>query len=366
MIWVEAETQSQIHALCALCARMEADGERPVVIVTGAARAAAERAGLPVAPTPANRAEADALLQHWTPDVLLWGSNDLHPKVLAEADRHGLPSLFIDAGAQGRLPNAGWRPGQLRKRLRSFSRVLAASDKARSRLVRIGAAPDRCETVGRFSDAPPPPDHNAAELSDMIRIIGPRPVWLALDVPPGEIAGVLAAHRHAARHSPRLLLILVPERPDDPITETALSQSPFLIARRDAGQDPEEQHHILLADIGGETGLWLRLAPVSYMGGTLSGTGHPDPFAAAALGTAIIHGHRSPPELQDAYDGLARAGATRMIADMQALPQALTTLLAPDRAAQMATTAWEVATAGAPTLNRVEDLLIEIRDGAPV
>lgn len=348
-----------------MSARMEADGELPALIVTGTARPAAEQAGLRVAETPATRSDVAAFLAHWAPDVLLWGSNDLPHPLLGEVERHSLPSFFIDAGAQGRMPNAGWRPGRLRNHLRAFTRVLAASDRARARLIRLGAPQDRCETLGRFADAPPPPGHNSAELTDMIDIIGPRPIWLALDVPPKEIAGVLAAHRHAARQSPRLLLVLVPECPDNAQSEAELAAAPFLVARRDAGEDPEEQHHVLLADISGELGLWLRLSPVTYMGGTLSESGRLDPFAAAALGTAIIHGHRPAPDLQDAYDGLARAGATRMIADMQALPQALTTLLAPDRAAEMASVAWDVATAGAPTLNRVADLLAEIRDGVP-
>lgn len=342
---------------------MGEDDVPPDVLVTGTARAAAENAGFHCADLPeSGRTDMQGFLSHWAPDVLLWGGPDLGNPVLNDVVRREIPSILIDAGARGRMPFAGWRPGRLRQRLKGFDHVLAASDSACARLIRLGAEADHCETLGRFSDAPPAPHCNTAELADMVEIIGPRPIWLAAEVPPTEIASVLAAQRRAARLAPRLLLILVPEKPDDPGVERLLAHAPMQIARRDAGEDPEERHQVLLADVSGELGLWLRLSPVTYMGGTLSSTGHLSPFSAAALGTAIIHGPRPNKDLAEAYDGLSRAGATRMIADSDALPQAVETLLAPDRAAELAATGWEVATAGAPALNRVMDLLSALRD----
>lgn len=362
---MQASAARHLRSVCALAERMGHDGAGFEILVTGAGlRDEATRLGLRWCDLPRGRSDTAAFLDLWAPDLLIWGDGDLSPLVLSEAQRREIPSLLLEAGLRGRLPDAGWRPGRLRQRLAGFTRVLAASGPAAARLTRQGLPPDRVEALGRFDDYPPPPGVDPGEMAQMAEAIGPRPLWLAAQVPQAEIGAVLDAHRHASRRSPRLLLVLAPDAPDDPAIEAALADSHLRVARRGAGEDPEELHQVLLADVSGELGLWLRLAPVTYLGGSLSGGGGLAPMAVAALGSALIHGREGRDQLRDDLAVLSRAGASVPIAGPGALPGAVEQLLPPDQAARLAHEAWVLASAGAQALNRMAELVQDAQDGA--
>lgn len=336
---------------------MEEEDEAPALIVTGPVKDEAERLGLRHMSLPdKGRQQAQDFLSRWAPDMGLWLGPDLTPIVLSEAERRGVPMVLIESGT----PNAGWRPGAMRRRLAAFAKVLAATPGSAARLRRAGAI--NVEMLGRFEDVAPAPSCDPRELSDMTGIIAERPIWLALDVPPEEIDAVLDAHRRALRRAHRLMLVLVPDRADDPAIQTALTRSGLNYADRAAGQDPEEQHQVLLSDIAGETGLWLRLAPVAYMGGTLSDGATQSPMAAAALGTAAIHGRAVPDPLAAEYRLLASTHASWPIRNAEELAEAVASLIAPDQAADLATAAWAIATEGAASTNRVTEMIGTLRD----
>jgi 3-deoxy-D-manno-octulosonic-acid transferase len=81
--------------------------------------------------------------------------------------------------------------------------------------------------------------------------------------------------------------------------------------RRRAGQLPEKA--VFLADTLGEMGLWFRLAPVTFMGGSLTPNGGHNPWEGAALGTALLSG----PHVENCVDDwatLTAAGGARISA----------------------------------------------------
>jgi 3-deoxy-D-manno-octulosonic-acid transferase len=133
------------------------------------------------------------------------------------------------------------------------------------------------------------------------------------------------------------------------------------VAARADGDEPEEATQAFLAEGTGEMGLWLRLAPLSYVGGTLAGPGGRNPFEAAALGSAILHGPRTAP-WEAHWQRLAAAGAARLVRTGAELGGAVESLLAPDRVAAMAHGAWDVATQGAAALARAADVIREALD----
>jgi 3-deoxy-D-manno-octulosonic-acid transferase len=140
--------------------------------------------------------------------------------------------------------------------------------------------------------------------------------------------------------------------------ERALGDAGLRVARRAEGEEPGEGTQVFLADGPGEMGLWLRLAPLAFLGGTLpGGCGGRNPFEAAALGAALIHGPNLAPH-GEAWGRLGASGASRRVADGAELGRAVEALLAPDRAARMAHAGWDVATKGAEVANRVADLIL--------
>ena len=126
-----------------------------------------------------------------------------------------------------------------------------------------------------------------------------------------------------------------------------LHDTGFRTAVWSEGEMPDETTQILLADTRGEMGLWYRLAPVTFMGSSLMpGHGGRDPYEPAALGSAILYGPNVGRYLA-AYSRFAAAGAARIVKDSDSLAAAVQQCLAPDKAAQMATAGWEVASEGA-------------------
>jgi 3-deoxy-D-manno-octulosonic-acid transferase len=95
------------------------------------------------------------------------------------------------------------------------------------------------------------------------------------------------------------------------------------VARRSAGQGPDAlpDGGVYLADTFGEAGLWYRLAPVALVGGGF-GTGGHNPWEAAALGCAVLHGPDVANFAPD-YAAFHAAGAARAVPDAAALAAAL-------------------------------------------
>ena len=118
-----------------------------------------------------------------------------------------------------------------------------------------------------------------------------------------------------------------------------------------------------IVDNPAEYGLWYRLSPICFLGGSLFGPGAlRDPMEAAALGSAILHGPEAGP--YGAILGrLNAARAVRSITSAVGLGEALSEVLAPDRTARMAQAAWAVATDGAEVTMKTATLIRRLMDG---
>jgi 3-deoxy-D-manno-octulosonic-acid transferase len=163
-----------------------------------------------------------------------------------------------------------------------------------------------------------------------------------------------------------LLLILVPQ---DPARSEALAteleaEEGWLVANRSRDEEPQNETEVYIMDSGAEYGLCYRLAPVTFLGGSLQGDGCArNPMEAAAMGSAIIYGPRSG-QYAAAYTRLGAARAARMVGSASDLGLALGDLLAPDRAARQAQAAWMITSEGAEVTERVLQMVRAILDGA--
>ena len=61
-------------------------------------------------------------------------------------------------------------------------------------------------------------------------------------------------------------------------------------ARRSLGELPDRETDIYIADTIGELGLFYRMAPVVFMGGSLVEHGGQNPIEPAKLGAVVLHG----------------------------------------------------------------------------
>ena len=72
----------------------------------------------------------------------------------------------------------------------------------------------------------------------------------------------------------------------------------------------------------GEMGLWYRLAPISFVGGSLVPIGGHNPYEPIALGSAVISGTEVY-NFEDVYTILDKAGGVTMISDGERLGAAV-------------------------------------------
>jgi 3-deoxy-D-manno-octulosonic-acid transferase len=204
-----------------------------------------------------------------------------------------------------------------------------------------------------------------AERDALAQQFATRPVWLAVALPEAEETAVMAAHRAALRLAHRLLLIVVPQDPAraEGLAQRMEAEEGWAVALRSADQEPDTETEVYIADNASEYGLWYRLAPIAFMGGSLAGNGCArDPLEAAALGSAILYGPR-PGAYGTTFGRLGAARAARAVGSQADLAEALGDLLSPDRAARLAQAAWAVASDGAEVTDRVVALIRHVMDG---
>jgi 3-deoxy-D-manno-octulosonic-acid transferase len=304
-------------------------------------------------------------LAHWQPDLAVWTESELWPALICETHARGVPMILLNA-RMSKASHDRWRylRGMARSLLRRFDRALVQDDLTEIYLRRLGMLPSRLEVTGTLKEGAAALPVDEDELAAMRDEIGGRPVWVAASTHPGEEEKILEAHGAALKTNPRLLLVVVPRHPDrgDAVAEL-LQAGGWAFTRRGAGEAPEREAQVYLADTMGELGLWYRLAPISFVGGSWEPVGGHNPFEPAALGSAILHGPYVT-NFVDIYQRLTEARAARLVSAPQTLAEALEELLSPDRAAAMAHAAWEVVSAGADVTDRAKAVLLDKLDGA--
>lgn len=357
LVWLHVGSSDPAPAAEELMRRL-AEEEDVSVLLTGPASGALAEA-LHQDPPEDSTAEVRAFLDHWRPEALVLSDGGLRPVLIAAARSRGLPVLLTDARTPRLMPgSAGWFSGTLRKSLTALTYIATVDEAAAAAFRKAGAPPQILAITGRMEERSAVLPCLEAERAALAKLFASRPVWFAASLPEAEETAVLAAHRRVLGQSHRLLLILLPADPAraQPLAEK-LEAEGWTVALRSAEEDPEPETEVFVVDTPAELGLWYRLAPITFLGSSLSGNGAArSPMEPAALGSAILHGPRA-----GAYGALlGRLGAARAARAVAAAPdlaEALGDLLAPDRAARLAQAAWIVASDGAEATEAVLDRL---------
>jgi 3-deoxy-D-manno-octulosonic-acid transferase len=365
LVWMHAPDADAARPLLELARRLVED-DGLLVLITCAVQLRLPDGVMQDAPPYDAPAEAKAFLDHWQPEMAVLAEGELRPSLLNCAANKSLPIILVEGKSPHLLrEREGWYPGLARSLLGHFSHVLTLDETAARAFRKAGAAPSVVEVAGRMENESAVLPHTEAERVSMAEILATRPVWLVAGLPAAEEDAIIAAHRAALRLSHRLLLIVVPQDAGraDALAQKMEKGEGWQVALRAADQDPEPESEVLIADSSAELGLWYRLAPITYLGGSLLGDGclH-NPLEGAALGSALIAGPNSGPFVT-AFDQLTAARALRAIGSAGELADAVSELLAPDRAARLANAAWGVASDGAEVTDRVITLIRRIIDG---
>lgn len=369
LLWVHLGEGATIAAIALLLARLRDDMGRVGVVVTAddlTEPPALRDVFLQWLPADTDEA-AKGFLDHWAPDTCLWVGAGWSPVLLGHMSERGIPSFCVDARLDDtEARSRRWKGALSRAELSRFRRILTGTAGDAARLIALGAPVDRVDSCGWLeasAGALPCDDGDWTAFCDVLQA---RPVWLAVDVPGAEYSAITEAHRIASRLSHRLLLILTPADPaDGPALRDLLEGQGWQTALRSGGEDPREDTQIYVADLPGERGLWYRIAPVTFLGHTLTGGGPgPSPMEPAALGSVVVHGPQTGGH-SAAYGRLRRAGAHCAVATGADLGRMIERVQAPDKAAELANAAWEVMTSGAEATDKVLSLLTDALSESP-
>lgn len=313
-------------------------------------------------------ATVDGAMAALQPRALLLLGDQLPAALIMGLFERGLPIILAEARLVAYNRPGSWRGAINRGLMRKITRVLAPDPTAAAAARQLGADPDRIEMTGPVTETLPPLSTNEAERAALAQILRGRHVWMAATPTLPEAEALLAAHQAALQHNHRALLILagLPQAMVAPI-RAEVARLGMVDVLRSEDDDPEVGDHVLIADETDELGLWYRLAPVCFMGGTLlpgPGLAPRHPFEPAALGSAIIHGPLPGPYGAE-WVQLDGASAARLVTGPEALNLAVADLSAPDQAALLAENAWSVSTGGAAVLRRIADTVIDAMEATP-
>jgi 3-deoxy-D-manno-octulosonic-acid transferase len=370
LVWIHGASVGEVLAAAALIERLRAAGMR-ILLTSGTVTSAA---------IVAKRFPADIIhqfipydsprfvsrfLDHWRPSLALFIESDLWPNLILSAHARRLPMVLINGRmSQRSFPRWQKFSATIGALLGRFDICLAQSDTDADRFSALGSR--NVITTGNLKLDVQAPPADAARLEKLMAVTRGRPVIVASSTHPGEEELLAAAHKNLAGFFPSLLTIIVPRHANrGEAVAQMIAATGAQVALRSREELPTSTTDIYVADTMGELGLFYRLAPVVFMGGSLVPHGGQNPIEAIKLDAAIVHGPHVF-NFTDVYEALDSAGGARQADDSDALVRQLGHLLGhPDaRKISVAAAVGVVERLGGAlerTLGALEPYLLQLR-----
>src|SRR6476469_6533061 len=370
LVWIHGASVGEVLAAAALIERLR-EWNLPILLTSGTVTSAA---------IVAKRFPPDVIhqyvpydspryvtrfLDHWRPSLALFIESDLWPNLILSSAARRLPMVLIN-GRMSHRSFPRWRrvSGTISALLGRFDICLAQSHADAERLAALGSR--NVITTGNLKLDVPAPPADSAKLERLMSVTRGRPIIVAASTHPGEEEILLDAHRVLAGFFPSLLSVIVPRHPArGEALARSIAASGLHVAQRSREELPTATTDIYVADTMGEMGLFYRLAPIVFMGGSLIEHGGQNPIEAVKLGASIVHG----PHIfnfTDVYEALDSAGGARRADTQEALVKQFGQMLANPKAREALLTASErvVGQLGGAlerTLSALEPYLLQLR-----
>lgn len=303
-------------------------------------------------------------LDHWSPDLAMVVESEIWPCLFDEMNSRDIPFVLLN----GRLSDGSLRswsriPVTSRYIFGCLDAVLAQSRADADRFISMGCKNVEVPGNLKFDASEPVVDENA--LAQLKSQIGDRSIWLAALMHPGEDEIVFAAHDKLRQEFSDLLLVLVPRHPSRaPEIARAAGERGLNLAARSTSDPVRRETDVFLGDTLGEMGLFYRLAPVTFLGGSFVDVGGHNPVEAALAGSALITG----PKVANArgvYKDFWNRGAAIRVSEPSDLARHVGALLNDaDRIREQAETARSIVEEGRGALGKTLDLLKRVLRGA--
>jgi 3-deoxy-D-manno-octulosonic-acid transferase len=304
-------------------------------------------------------------LDHWRPSLALFIESDLWPNLILSSAARRLPMVLIN-GRMSHRSFPRWRRlnATISALLGRFDICMAQSQADAERFSALGSR--NVITTGNLKLDVPAPPADAAKLERLMSVTRGRPIIVAASTHPGEEDMLVDAHRALAGLFPSLLSVVVPRHPDRGAAIARIVGATGLrVGLRSHEELPTAATDIYVADTMGELGLFYRLAPIVFMGGSLVPHGGQNPIEAVKLGASVVHGPHVF-NFADVYEALDKAGGARVADTPEALIKQLGRLLADPAAREISVAAStrvveQLGGALERTLAALEPYLLQLR-----
>jgi 3-deoxy-D-manno-octulosonic-acid transferase len=343
LVWIHGASVGEVLAAAALIEKLRALNLR-ILLTSGTVTSAA---------IVAKRFPADIIhqyvpydspryvarfLDHWRPSLALFIESDLWPNLILSSAARRLPMVLIN-GRMSHRSFPRWRRvnATISALLGRFDICLAQSQADAERFAALGSR--NVITTGNLKLDVPAPPADAAKLERLMSVTRGRPIIVSASTHPGEEDMLVDAHRALAGLFPSLLSVVVPRHPDrGAAIARTIGATGLRVGLRSREELPTASTDIYVADTMGELGLFYRLAPIVFMGGSLVPHGGQNPIEAVKLGASIVHGPHVF-NFSDVYEALDKAGGARVADGPEALIKQLGRLLADPAAREISVAA---------------------------
>jgi 3-deoxy-D-manno-octulosonic-acid transferase len=304
-------------------------------------------------------------LDHWRPSLALFIESDLWPNLILSSAARRLPMVLIN-GRMSHRSFPRWRrvSSTISALLGRFDVCLTQSRVDAERFTALGSR--NVVVTGNLKLDVPAPPADFTKLERLMSVTRGRPVIVAASTHPGEEEILIEAHRALVGFLPSLLTVIVPRHPGrGEAISRMISAAGLHAALRSREELPTAATDIYVADTMGELGLFYRLSPIVFMGGSLVEHGGQNPIEAVKLGASVVHGPHVF-NFSDVYEALDSAGGAKQADTQEALVKQLGRLLADPAARNLSVVAAErvVSQLGGAldrTLAALEPYLLQLR-----
>lgn len=278
------------------------------------------------------RGAVTRFLKTFHPALVILVETELWPNLVHYSKANGASIMVANA----RLSEKSYR-GYLKfsalgkPMLQQIDLIAAQAESDAERFRKLGVSDENIKVTGSIKfDIGLPSDLSAKVTAMRRRIEGDRPIWIAASTREGEDEKVLTAFRAIQAALPQALLILVPRHPERFNTAARLfEQAGYKLVRRSSSQPVTMDTQVFLGDSMGELLVYLGLAQLAFVGGSLVQTGCQNVLEPAALGLPVITGP-SQYNFQTICEQLEERGALRTVADEHKLALAVLSLFDDD------------------------------------
>lgn len=261
-------------------------------------------------------------LDHWRPDLSVWSEQDIWPCMVREAHARKIPLAYVSARIRARSYARRRKARSLyRDVLSRFGLVLAQEDESARHLEGLGA-PGKVDTCSPLKASCPPLADDPGLSSQMKKAVAGRFAWLAASTHEADEQVALEAQQKLAEKDRGALLVLAPRDPKRGESILKACEKMGMPASLRSKSMPAPRDLVFVADSFGEMGTWFRIAKAALIGGTFGDVGGHNPWEAAQLGCAVLHGPNVDNFRPD-FAAFASADAARKVASAEDVADAL-------------------------------------------